>query len=337
MTTSLITGGAGFIGSHVVKHCLDMGHKVVVLDDLSGGFEDHIPEGAIFVEGSITDVALVQGLFATHRFDYVYHLAAYAAEGLSHFIRNFNYNNNLIGSINLINESVKHKVKCFVFTSSIAVYGKGQLPMTEEMTPIPEDPYGVSKYAVELDLRSAHEMFGLDYVVFRPHNVYGENQNIGDKYRNVIGIFMNQIMQGKKLTIFGDGTQTRAFSYIDDVAIPIARCVDIPAARNSVFNIGADKPYTVNELATVVCNEFGVEPDITYLAARNEVLHAYSDHSKAHQVFGDPTGITLQEGICRMAAWAKRVGARQGKEFDNIEITEKLPEGWGITPKPVIA
>jgi UDP-glucose 4-epimerase len=337
MTTSLITGGAGFIGSHVVKHCLDMGHKVVVLDDLSGGFEDHIPEGAIFVEGSITDVALVQDLFATHRFDYVYHLAAYAAEGLSHFIRNFNYNNNLIGSINLINESVKHKVKCFVFTSSIAVYGKGQLPMTEEMTPIPEDPYGVSKYAVELDLRSAHEMFGLDYVVFRPHNVYGENQNIGDKYRNVIGIFMNQIMQGKKLTIFGDGTQTRAFSYIDDVAIPIARCVDIPAARNSVFNIGADKPYTVNELATVVCNEFGVEPDITYLAARNEVLHAYSDHSKAHQVFGDPTGITLQEGICRMAAWAKRVGARQGKEFDNIEITEKLPEGWGITPKPVIA
>ncbi len=331
MTTSLITGGAGFIGSHVVKHCLDMGHKVVVLDDLSGGFEDHIPAGAEFVEGSITDVALVQELFAKHRFDYVYHLAAYAAEGLSHFIRHFNYNNNLIGSINLINESVKHKVKCFVFTSSIAVYGKGQLPMSEGMTPMPEDPYGVSKYAVELDLRSAHEMFGLNYVVFRPHNVYGENQNIGDKYRNVIGIFMNQIMQGKKLTIFGDGTQTRAFSYIDDVAIPIARSVDIPAAYNNVFNIGADQPYTVNELATVVCNEFGVSPDITYLAARNEVLHAYSDHSKAHEVFGSSTGISLQEGIRRMAEWAKRVGARQSKEFDNIEITEKLPEGWGIT------
>jgi UDP-glucose 4-epimerase len=332
----LVTGGAGFIGSHVAKHCKDMGFEVIVLDDLSGGFEDHLPEGVSFVKGSITNEQLITDLFNQYKFEYVYHLAAYAAEGLSHFIRRYNYNTNLVGSINLINESVKHKVKCFVFTSSIAVYGKGQLPMTEEMTPVPEDPYGVSKYAVELDLRSAHEMFGLNYVVFRPHNVYGENQNIGDKYRNVIGIFMNQIMQGKQLTVFGDGTQTRAFSYIDDVAIPIAKCVNIPLAYNEVFNIGADKPYTVNELASVVCNEFGVEPNINYLKARNEVLHAYSDHTKAHKIFGAPTGIDLKEGIARMAAWAKKVGARQGQEFDNIEITENLPDGWGIK-KPVSA
>ncbi|RYE50109.1 MAG: NAD-dependent epimerase/dehydratase family protein, partial [Sphingobacteriales bacterium] len=303
---------------------------VVVLDDLSGGFEDHIPEGARFVHGSITDHKLVTELFNEYKFDYVYHLAAYAAEGLSHFIRRFNYNNNLVGSVNLINEAIKHKVKCFVFTSSIAVYGKGQLPMTEDMTPVPEDPYGVSKYAVELDLRSAHEMFGLNYVIFRPHNVYGENQNIGDKYRNVIGIFMNQIMQGKPMTIFGDGTQTRAFSFIDDVAIPIVNSVNTPEAYNQVFNIGADKPYPVNELAQVVCEEFGVEPNISYLAARNEVLHAYSDHTKAHQIFGAPTGIDLREGISRMAAWARRVGARQSQEFGNIEITEKLPDGWNI-------
>jgi UDP-glucose 4-epimerase len=334
-TSVLVTGGAGFIGSHVVKHCLAMGYEVIVLDDLSGGFEDHIPSGALFVQGSVTDHELITELFDTHKFTYVYHLAAYAAEGLSHFIRRYNYNTNLVGSINLINESVKHKVKCFVFTSSIAVYGKGQLPMTEEMTPIPEDPYGVSKYAVELDLRSAHEMFGLNYVVFRPHNVYGENQNIGDKYRNVIGIFMNQIMQGKKLTIFGDGKQTRAFSYIDDVAIPIAKCVTIPASYNSVFNVGADEPYAVNDLAKVVCREFGVEPDINYLNARNEVLHAYSDHSKARKIFGEPTGISLEDGIARMAKWAKAVGARAGQEFENIEITEKLPDGWGIA-KPVL-
>jgi UDP-glucose 4-epimerase len=283
----------------------------------------------------VYDEVLVEELFNQYKFDFVYHLAAYAAEGLSHFIRRFNYNNNLVGSINLINESIKHKVKCFVFTSSIAVYGAGQLPMTENTVPQPEDPYGVSKYAVEMDLRAAHEMFGLNYVVFRPHNVYGENQNIGDKYRNVIGIFMNQIMQGKQLTIFGDGTQTRAFSYIDDVAIPIAKCVDIKEAYNEVFNVGADKPYSVNDLATVVCKEFGVEPNINYLSARNEVLHAYSDHTKAHRVFGDPTGIDLQEGIARMAAWAKRVGARQGQEFENIEITEKLPDGWGIVRKEV--
>lgn len=329
-TTVLVTGGAGFIGSHVVRHCLDAGYETIVLDDLSGGFEDHIPDGAVFVKGSVYDETLVEDLFNTYRFDYVYHLAAYAAEGLSHFIRRFNYNNNLVGSINLINESIKHKVKCFVFTSSIAVYGKGQLPMSEDMVPTPEDPYGVSKYAVELDLKAAHEMFGLNYVIFRPHNVYGENQNIGDKYRNVIGIFMNQIMQGQQLTIFGDGTQTRAFSYIDDVAIPITKCVDVPAAYNQVFNIGADKPYTVNELAEVVSREFGVEPNIKYLSARNEVLHAYSDHTKAHSVFGDPTGISLEEGIARMAAWARRVGARQSQEFENIEITEKLPDGWQV-------
>jgi len=336
MAKSLVTGGAGFIGSHVVKHCLALGHEVVVLDDLSGGFEDHIPEGAKFVQGSVVDHDLITDLFNEHRFDYVYHLAAYAAEGLSHFIRRFNYNTNLVGSINLINESVKHKVKCFVFTSSIAVYGKGQLPMTEALVPQPEDPYGVSKYAVEMDLKAAHEMFGLNYVVFRPHNVYGENQNIGDKYRNVIGIFMNQIMQGKSMTIFGDGTQTRAFSYIDDVAIPIAKCVNIPASYNEVFNIGADKPYTVNELATVVCEEFGVEPKISYLSARNEVLHAYSDHTKAHSIFGSPTGIDLKEGIARMAAWARVVGARQSQEFGNIEITEKLPDGWGIKKQPAL-
>jgi len=333
MITSLVTGGAGFIGSHVARHCLNMGQKVIVLDDLSGGFEDHLPEGVTFVHGSINDVSLVQNLFNEHKFDYVYHLAAYAAEGLSHFIRNFNYNNNLVGSVNLINESVKHKIKCFVFTSSIAVYGKGQLPMTEEMTPIPEDPYGISKYAVELDLRSAHEMFGLNYVVFRPHNVYGENQNIGDKYRNVIGIFMNQIMQNKPLTIFGDGSQTRAFSYIDDVAIPIAKCVDIKEAYNEVFNIGADKPYTVKELAEVVSNYFNVGTNINYLNARNEVMHAYSDHTKANRVFGEPTGIDLKEGIAKMAEWAKKVGARASAEFSNIEITEKLPDGWGVAAK----
>src|SRR5579863_5114640 len=153
---SLVTGGAGFIGSHVASHCLHLGHKVVVLDDLSGGFADQAPAGATFVKGSVTDPALLAGLFQEHRFDYVYHLAAYAAEGLSHFIRRFNYNVNLIGTINLINEAVKAGTKCFVFTSSIAVYGKNQLPMREDLTPNPEDPYGISKYAAELDLAAAH-------------------------------------------------------------------------------------------------------------------------------------------------------------------------------------
>ena len=328
MTTSLITGGAGFIGSHVSREVLRLGHKVVILDDLSGGFEENLPEGVTFVKGSITDHQLLSELFAQHKFEYVYHLAAYAAEGLSHFIKRFNYENNLIGSVNLINESVKHKVKCFVFTSSIAVYGKGQLPMREDMTPLPEDPYGISKLAVEQDLRCTHEMFGLNYVIFRPHNVYGEYQNLGDKYRNVVGIFMNQLMQGKPLTVFGDGKQSRAFSYIGDIAPIIANCINVPAALNQVFNVGADEQFTVNDLATQVCDVMGLSGNIRYLEARNEVMHAYSSHEKCQTVFGKGKSTSLKEGLQKMAQWARKAGVKKSTTFSNIEITEKLPPVW---------
>jgi UDP-glucose 4-epimerase len=325
----LVTGAAGFIGSHVSKHLLKQGHQVIGLDDLSGGFRDYVPDGVKFIEGSVTDAALVKNLFAENRFDYVFHLAAYAAEGLSHFIKHFNYTNNLLGSVNLINASVNHGVKCFVFTSSIAVYGKNQLPMIEDAVPQPEDPYGIAKYAAELDLKESHEIFGLNYVVFRPHNVYGEFQNIGDRYRNVIGIFMNQIMQGQPMTIFGDGKQTRAFSYIDDVAPVIAASVARPESYNQVFNVGADKPYSVNELATVVAQAMGAKTQIKHLDARNEVVHAYSAHEKVRKYFGDLIkNVSLEEGVAKMAAWAKKTGARQGKPFSGIEVRKNLPPSW---------
>jgi len=330
MAKSLVTGGAGFIGAHVTNELIRQGHEVVVLDDLSGGFEDNVHAKAIFVKGSITDNQLVEQLFAEHKFDYVYHLAAYAAEGLSHFIRRFNYENNLIGSINLINQSILHKVKCFVFTSSIAVYGEGQLPMREDLTPMPEDPYGVAKFAVEMDLKAAHEMFGLNYVIFRPHNVYGEYQNIGDRYRNVIGIFMNQLLQGKALTIFGDGKQSRAFSYISDVAPHIANSVNIPEAYNEVFNIGGDIDYTVNDLAETVMEVMGITQEISYQPARNEVLHAYSDHTKAKKVFNlnEADFVNLKDGVTKMAKWVESVGARSSSYFGDIEIEENLPPIW---------
>ena len=324
----LVTGGAGFIGSHIVNDLLGMGHDVVALDDLSGGFRENVNPKATFIEGSINDIPLIESIFTRNRIEYVFHLAAYAAEGLSHFIKRFNYENNLIGSVNLINAAVNHDVKCFVFTSSIAVYGPGQLPMREEMTPTPEDSYGIAKLAVEQELKATKHMFGMNSIVFRPHNVYGEYQNIGDKYRNVVGIFMNQIMQGQPLTVFGDGTQTRAFSYIRDLSPIIARSINVPAAYNEVFNIGADDVFTVNELATAICEEFGVSANIRHLEARKEVMHAYSDHSKVRRIFGEHPHTSIRDGIHRMAEWAKRVGARTSKKFENIEIIRNLPQSW---------
>jgi UDP-glucose 4-epimerase len=333
MSVSLVTGGAGFMGSHVAEHLLNMGHKVVVLDDLSGGFVENVPPGAIFVEGSILDHKLIDDLFRRHSFNYVYHLAAYAAEGLSHFIKRFNYNNNLVGSVNLINAAVNHAARAFVFTSSIAVYGAGQVPMREDTVPIPEDSYGISKLAVEQELRVTHEMFGLNYVIFRPHNVYGEKQNVGDRYRNVVGIFMNQLLQGKPMTIFGDGSQQRAFTHINDVAPVIASCIEYPAAGNQIFNIGADVPHSINELASVVSRSLGKACKIEHLDARNEVKVAFSDHSKAEGVFGKKDKVTLEEGVQQMADWVKKNGARESSTFEAIEIERNLPPSWARLAK----
>ncbi len=334
MSNVLITGGAGFIGAHVLRSVLALqalsDSHVTVLDDLSGGFRENVPHDprVDLVVGSITDTELVDQLFQERQFKYVYHLAAYAAEGLSHFIRRFNYSNNLLGSINLINNAVKVESSCFVFASSIAVYGSAQVPMLETTVPHPEDPYGIAKYAIELDLRAAHEMFGLNYVIFRPHNVYGEYQNIGDRYRNVIGIFMNQILQELPMTIFGDGEQQRNFTYISDVAPTIACAPFVARARNEVFNVGADQPYTVNALAKQVALSMGVEPRIAYLPARNEVVIASSDHKKCNDVFGASEPVALPDGLRKMATWVEEVGMRKSTAFENIEIHRCLPRSW---------
>ncbi len=331
---ALVTGGAGFMGAHVVKAILNDPRyddlSVLVVDDLSGGFRENLPEDKrlFFQQTSVVDQGSVDRIFAEYNIRYVFHLAAYAAEGLSHFIRRFNYQNNLIGSINLINAAVRSDVKYFIFTSSIAVYGSAQLPMSEETAPCPEDPYGIAKLAVEMDLKAAHEIFGLPFTVFRPHNVYGEYQNIGDRYRNVVGIFMNRIMQNQTLPVFGDGSQQRAFTYVEDLIGPLISAPFVSGALGQTFNVGASQPVSVGDLAKLVAEEFEVEPNLEYLPARNEVHMAWSDHSRCDLVFGNSPETPLVEGIRRMAAWAKTTGARSSKSFDNIEIEKGLPPSW---------
>jgi UDP-glucose 4-epimerase len=230
--------------------------------------------------------------------------------------------------MNVLNESVKAEVRCFVFTSSIAVYGAAQTPMRESLRPEPEDPYGIAKYAVELDLQAARHMFGIDSIVFRPHNVYGERQHIGDRYRNVIGIFMNQLMRDEPMSIFGDGTQTRAFSYIGDVAPLIADAIDVPAALNQTFNIGADESTTVNDLAARVAKAMGEQPRIKHLEARKEVLHAVADHSRVVEVFGYRPRWSLDRGLKQMAEWALSVGPREPSRRAEVEVDKNLPASW---------
>jgi UDP-glucose 4-epimerase len=209
------------------------------------------------------------------------------------------------------------------------VYGEGQPPLREDQAPHPEDPYGIAKLAVELDLQAAARMWGLKHVTFRPHNVYGEYQNIGDPYRNVIGIFMNQIMRGEPMTIFGDGTQQRAFTYVGDIAPIIAGAPWVPEATGEVFNLGADIPYTVNELAREVASAMGV-PDhpVVHLDARKEVHVAYSDHTKAERIFGKHAATSLSAGLAKMATWAKAAGSRMGKPFEGVEVDKGLPPSW---------
>lgn len=329
MLKALVTGGAGFLGSHLADYLIEqMGMDVVVLDDLSGGYADNVHPAAKFVRGTVLDHELIDRVFDEYRFDYVYHLAAYAAEGLSHFIKRFNYHNNLIGSVNLINASINHGVRHFVLTSSIAVYGSNQIPMVEDLNPVPEDLYGIAKYAVELELRASQQLFGLAYTIFRPHNVYGERQNLGDKYRNVIGIFMNRLLQGQDIIIFGDGNQRRAFTYVKDIVPGIARCINVEGAKNEIFNIGSDVHYSVNQLAEIVLASMNRPAAIRHVEARKEVQIAYSDHSKYKRTFPETENMPLETGIGLMAQWANKAGPRKSKSFDGIEVAKNMPPAW---------
>jgi UDP-glucose 4-epimerase len=328
MTRVLVTGGAGFIGSHLAELLARRGHDVTVLDDLSGGFRENVPAGVRLVAASVVDHRTLDRLVDEIRPAVVFHLAAYAAEGLSHFIRRFNTMNNTVGSVNVINACVNYDVPRLVFTSSAAVYGYAQGELREDEIPRPADPYGIAKYAVEQELAAAHDLFGLEYAIIRPHNVYGPRQNIADRYRNAVGIFLNQAMQGLPLTVFGDGLQTRQFTFVDELVEVIAACGWREDLRNLTLNVGDDRATTLRRLAEMVLQVLDVDVPINFVEPRKEALHVDPSHERLHRLFPEWRSTPLEEGLARMAAWARSVGPRTPCVFEEIEIERELPPVW---------
>lgn len=324
-----VTGCAGLLGSNYTRHLLNNGHQVIGIDDLSGGYKAFVPkdDNFKFKKINLENRKKIIELFQEHEPEVLLHFAAYAAEGLSPFIRNFNYRNNLICSANLINECINYNTK-MIFTSSMAVYGAQEPPFTEDKTPQPIDPYGIAKYAVECDLKLAHEQFGLRYNIVRPHNVLGIYQNIWDRYRNVIGIFIRKTLNGQPILVYGDGEQTRAFSDIKYYMEPFDKLLN--HYDNEIFNIGADKYFTLNEVAETVQKigkRYGYDVPIEHGEPRHEVKHAYCDHTKAKSMLEFKDETNLEELIESMFVWAMKQPNRKVKNM-NYEVEKNIYDYW---------
>ncbi len=329
---AFVTGIAGFIGAHVAQHLLDAGWQVCGIDDLSGGRIENVPEGAEFQQLDCNEP--LDGVMQSFRPTAVFHLAAYAAEGLSHHIPVFNYQNNVVATANVLGAACRADVEHFVFTSSIAAYGhpESDQPFDEEMLCHPCDPYGIAKLTCEHHIRSVCDYFGgPQFTIFRPHNVFGPKQNIADPYRNVVGIFIRCALERKPFPIFGDGSQTRSFSYIDSVAASIAASPTTKDAANQTFNVGGDHPLSVRELGETLAEIMGVEPEFNFLPPRQEVQHAHADHTKVQSVFPAAFAdeVDLRTGLERMVADVRQHPIADPTPCPSaIEIPEKLPPSW---------
>jgi len=329
----LITGVAGLLGSKLADYIIRVKNNVYVLgiDDLSGGYESNINKNVDFHKLNLLEYDKVEDIFKSNQIDIIYHFAAYAAEGLSPFIRKYNYNNNLLATTNLVNLSIKYKIKRFVFTSSMATYGFGnnQLPFTEETPQVPIDPYGIAKLACEMDIKVAGDQHKLEWCIIRPHNVYGENQNIWDKYRNVLGIWMYQLLNNQKITIYGDGEQKRAFSHINDMLEPMWKAGVDKRAAYQCINLGGKIEYTINEAAnTLIRITNGTKDNILYLEQRHEVKNAYSSYKKSELLLDFEMNTSLKEGLTKMWEWAKRQPKRERKLWDYYELDEGIYSYW---------
>jgi UDP-glucose 4-epimerase len=322
----IITGVAGLLGSRMAEWVLE-NHpscQIIGIDDLSGGYREHVPAP---VEFHALDLAKDEISSLFKGVDIVYHFAAYAAEGLSPFIRKFNYSCNLVATANVVNACIEHQVGRLVFTSSMAVYGVGMPPFQETDIPSPIDPYGVAKFACEMDIQIAGEQHELDWCIIRPHNVYGRNQNIWERYRNVLGIWMYQYKKGLPFTIFGDGSQQRAFSSIDDCLEPLWKAGTDARASKQIINIGSWKYYSIKEASEVLKRVIG-DGDTKHEEARHEVKDALPSHEKSVQLLDYEDKTSLEAGLRDMWNWAKNQPDRPQKSWDSYELEKGIYGFW---------
>lgn len=327
----LITGVAGLLGSRLADYLLEnVPHDLIVgVDNLSGGYKENVNKDVMFYKLNLEDQHDLALLFRSYNFDYVYHFAAYAAEGLSPFIRNYNYTNNLLATANIVNGCIKHNIKRLVFTSTMAVYGNNVPPFKEDYIPAPIDPYGIAKAACEADIQVAGIQHGLDWCIIRPHNVYGAKQNIWDKYRNVLGIWMYQRLNGLPLTIYGDGKQTRAFSYIDDCLPYLADSIINPVYSKQILNMGGDDYTTIEEACDLLIKvtKGGTKQ---FLQPRHEVKEAWVTHDKIKNLVGFKHPTSLEQGLTKMWDWAKAQPMRERKLWPYYEIDNNIYDFWKI-------
>ncbi len=325
----LITGVAGLLGSRLADYIIENHPEVhiVGIDDMSGGYRENVNPKVELWEMNLVN-GNIQECFERNQFDYVYHFAAYAAEGLSPFIRSYNYQNNLVATSRIINECIRHDIKRLVFTSTLAVYGFGYGGIFDEsQQQKPIDPYGVAKYGCEMDIQIAGDHHGLDWCIIRPHNVYGRNQNIWDKYRNVLGIWMYQHTINEPMTIFGDGTQTRAFSYIDDSLEPLWKASQDSRASKQIINLGGIKEYSINEANEILRGVVG-GGTVKYFEGRHEVKHSIPTWQKSVDLLDFEHKTDLKDGLTKMWEWVKTQPIRERFVWPSYELDKGIYSFW---------
>ncbi len=324
----LVTGGAGFIGSHLVNRLIKEGHEVYIADDLSGGKKENINPESVFYKVDLRNQKLTDKIIKRIRPEIVYHLAANACENKAQFSPIDVTSRNWNAFINTLIPAVRNGMKRIVFTSSIAAYGALQTPFKETDKPEPEDLYGISKLAIEESLKILSKVHGFEYVITRPHNVYGPRQNMSDPYRNVVTIFMNALLKKQPYYMYGNGEQRRCFSYIDDVIDALFKC-GFGNFHGMIFNIGADKDYSINELSRVIQDVTDIKiPPIFTRERPQEVKEAIADHTLAKKYLKYQDKTSIYDGIEETWRYAKELGPQE-YIFDKVELDSPLlPKNW---------